>query len=76
MVPVLGNIACCKLEFYSKVTKSLRSLGTVGSIWTENGIKPLKHIIMTKKSNILSDPKEVVLVVFVLGGGGRGASYD
>ena len=47
-------------EFYLKVAKPLLSMRTVGSIDVERRIKPIKHTILTKKRNCLSDAKEIV----------------
>ena len=47
-------------EFYLKVAKPLLSMRTVGSIDVERRIKPIKHTILTKKRNRLSDAKGIV----------------
>ena len=48
-------------EFFLKVAKPLLSMRTVGSIYVERKVKPIKHTIMTKKCNHLKDPKGCVL---------------
>ena len=49
-------------KFYLKVAQPLLSMRTTGSIDVERRIKPLKHNIMTKKSNRLKDPKGISLL--------------
>ena len=47
--------------FYLKVSKPLISMQTVGSIIVERRLKPVKHLILTKKRNRLGDSEGVVL---------------
>ena len=48
-------------ELYLKVAKPLLSMRTVGSMDVERTVKPVKHEIMTRNRNRLSDPKGVAL---------------
>ena len=49
-------------SFYLKIAWPLLSMRTTGSIDVDRRIKPLEHTIMTKKRNILKDPKGISLL--------------